>query len=374
MTSNKTVRVGIVGTSWWADAMYLPALQNHPDAEVVAVCGRDETRAKQFAARWNVPQYFIDGDYESLIDSGEIDAIVVSSANDSHYPITMRAIDAGLHVLCEKPLAMNYTQAKEMVTAAHEKGIKHMVPFTYRFMPTARYLKELIDSDYIGKPYHLNLRYYTGFGRDSHYLWRFDLGEAGAGVVGDIGSHFLYLARWFYGEITAVSCLLGYNVERGPRPDGHPYEQADDTAIITVEFENGAQGVIHVSSMSYEDTPFGQIHNMEFHGSRGTLHSYTDWDTVQQVSGARLGEGAVRQLPIPDHIWGNARRDTVHNTYRDVFRQQDHMTRAFISGIRDDNAEIVSPDFDDGARIQQIVEAAQRSAKENRRVEVEEIQ
>ena len=199
-----------------------------------------------------------------------------------------------------------------------------------------------------------------------------DLGEAGAGVLGDLGTHFLYLADWYFGEIKAVHCLFGYHQQRGPRPDNQPYEPGDDSAIVMLEFENGARGVIHVTAMCYEDTPFGQTHHMELHGSQGTLYSFTDWDTVQQVSGARVGEGAVRPLPIPDHIWGQARHDTVHNTYRDVFRQEDFMTRGFITAILEDTKP--KPDFHDGLRVQRILEAAQRSATTGCRVAVADVQ
>jgi predicted dehydrogenase len=111
---------------------------------------------------------------------------------------------------------------------------------------------------------------------------------------------------------------------------------------------------------------------MEFHGAGGTLYSFTDWDRTQSVSGARVGEGAVRDLPIPDHIWGTARRDFVPDTYRDVFREQDFMARGFVSAIAEDAP--VEPSFRDGARIQRYLQAALVSAREGRRVDVDEIQ
>lgn len=368
--SDQSLAVGIVGTSWWADSMHIPAVNSHPNARIVAVCGRNKQNAEKLAATWNIPHVFTD--YHAMIDSRKCEAIIVSTGNDTHYPITMYALNAGLHVLCEKPLALNYPDAQEMAVIAAQKGVIHMVPFTYRFMPTARYLKELISDGYIGRPYHLNMRYYTGFARDGQYLWRFDVEKAGAGIVSDLGSHFLYLAEWFYGDIVGISCKLGYNVERDPiDPDDNPYEVADDMCILTLEFENGASGVIHCSAVCYEDTHFGQTHHMEFHGADGTLYSFIDWDTVQQVSGARVGEGAVKELPIPDHIWGNARRDTLHNTYRDLFREEDFMTRDFVNGILKDRQ--VSPNFYDGARIQRLIDAAILSHQKRRWVAVNEI-
>jgi predicted dehydrogenase len=307
-----------------------------------------------------------------MIHNAELDAIIVSTPNDTHYPISMLAMDAGLHVLCEKPLARTYARSLEMAKAAQEKGLINLVPFTYSYMPTARYLKELIADGYIGRPYHLNMRYYTGYGREGEYNWRFDLGKAGAGIVGDLGSHFMYIADWLFGSIRAVSCTLGFQVERpGIDNEGKRYTVADDSAIITLDFENGAQGVIHVTAVCYEDTSFGQTHHMEFHGSQGTLYSFTDWDTIQQVKGARVGEGPLRELPIPDDIWGDARRDTVHNTYRDLFRKQNFMTRQFLTAIL--LKDKVRPDFSDGARIQRLISAAQKSHAEGRRVDVEEI-
>ena len=371
MVANKTVSVGVVGTSWWVDTMYLPALQAHPNARVVAICGRNAENAQKMADRWQIPQVYTD--YNAMINKENLDAIIVSTINDAHYPITLAALNAELHVLCEKPLSLTYSQAQEMADLAEKKGVIHMVPFTYSFMPTARYLKELIDDGYIGKPYHLNLRYYADYGREAgDYRWRYDVSKAGTGVLGDLGTHFLYLARWYYGEITSVCVQLGHMVPRAEVDmEGNPYEVTDDAATIMLTFENGAQGVIQVSCLCHEGTAFGQTHHMDFHGSDGTLYSFTDWDTVQRVSGARTMEGVPKELPIPDHIWGQARRDTVHNTYRDVFRKHDFMTRNFITGIVE--GKPVSPDFHDGARIQRIVEAMIRSHHERRWVDVHNI-
>ena len=367
---SKQVKLGVVGTSWWTDAMYMPALTRHPNADVRAVVGRDLDHTRKFAEQWNVPNAY--AGVEDLLSNETVDAVIIATPNNDHYPLAMTAIGRGKHVLCEKPLAMNYTEAIHMAEAAERAGVKTMVPFTYRFMPTARYLKELLEQRYIGRPYHLNMRYYTGYGRDGKYMWRFDLGESGSGVVGDLGTHWLYLADWFYGEVKAVSAMLGYHVSHGPRPDGKPYQTADDSAVIMLEFENGARGVLHVSSLAYEQTPFGQTHHMEFHGSGGTLYSFTDWDRTQRVSGARDGEGALHDLPIPDHLWGTARRDFVPDTYKDIFRDHDFMARGFVSAIADNTS--VEPSFRDGARIQRYLEAALLSAQEGRRVEVSEVQ
>lgn len=369
MSRKKTVSVGIIGPGFWAETMYLPALNNHPHAVVTAICGRNAEKTKAFAEAHNIPHHF--ADYEAMFGSGLVEAVVIVTGNKTHYKMTMKALAAGLHVLCEKPLAMTVGEADEMAARAKEAGVKCLVPFTYRFMPTSRYVKRLIEEGYIGRPYHLNMRYYTGYAREGNYMWRLDMQEAGAGPIGDIGSHFLYLAMWYFGEIESVMCMLSQHVERAARPDGSDYERTDDGGSILVQFVSGAQGVIMVSAVCYEDTPFGQTHFMEFHGSGGTLYVENDWDTVQQVKGARAGEGMVKPLPIPDDIWGTARRDTVHNTYRDVFREHDFMARGWITSIIEDTEP--EPSFADGVSVQRVIAACQLSAREDRRVFIDEI-
>lgn len=354
------VRVGVVGTSAWADAMYLPALKAHSQANVVAVCGRNPEKARTFAARWDVPHFYTD--YQDLIGSEELDAIVIATTNDTHHPITMAALSAGVHVLCEKPLAMNAVQAREMADKAREMGLKTMVPFTYRYMPTNRFVKELIDEGYIGRPYHLNMRYYADYGRPPTYQWVFDSAVAGAGVIADLGAHWFHLARWFFGEITGLTCYLDTLIHRLGAQDGHTYPHADDAAVVTAKFKNGAFGTFMLTTLAWEGTKFGQTQYLECHGSDGTLYSSIDWDKLQEVRGVEADQRTgLQKLTVPDSIWQGARQDTVHNTYRDVFRQQNHMAREFITAIVEDKP--IYPDFDEGVRVQELIDAAVASAK-----------
>ncbi len=347
--------------------MYLPALSKHPDVEMVACCGRHQGRADAFAELWNIPEVYTD--YNALIENADIDALVIATGNDTHYPITMKALAHDLHILCEKPISMDLAEAEEMAAVAEEKGVKTLVPFTYRFMPTNRYLKALIDDGYIGKPYHMAMRYYTGYGREPGYLWRFDKSKAGTGVIGDLGSHFLYLAEWYYGPIKSMTCLTAAHIDRGTAdPDGNAYEQLEDSAHFLMEFENGAQGTVHVTCVAHEKTKFGQRHFMEFHGSDGTLYQETDWDALQEVRGAKGPDGTLEVLPIPDEIWRSARRDNVHNTYKDVFREDQLMIGEWIDAIVNDTTP--EPSLRDGMRIQQVMDAAVRSAEARKTINI----
>lgn len=363
------VRLGVVGTSWWADSMYMPALRRHPRANVRAVAGAHQEHTREFAARWAIPGAY--DSLEAMLDAEEIDAVLLLTPNIHHHPMTMAALERRLHVLCEKPLGLDSRQAREMAETAERLGVVNMCPFTYAFMPFARYTKELVDDGWIGRPYHLDLRYYSDYGRDGSYMWRFDPAEAGAGVAADLGSHWAYVARWLFGEILAVTAVFGRVVSRGPRPDGRPYDAAEDSAMLMLEFANGATGSIHVSAVAYEPTPFGQLQQWELHGSDGTLHALCDWDRVERVEGARAGDRAIRELPIPDRLYAGVRRGSVPETFEDTFQERDNMARGFVTAVAD--GTLAAPSFRDGWMVQRVLDAANRSAREGRRVTIEEI-
>jgi predicted dehydrogenase len=105
----------------------------------------------------------------------------------------------------------------------------------------------------------------------------------------------------------------------------------------------------------------GQNHYMEFHGSEGTLYNHIDWDTAQTLHGMRAG-GGRGEINLPDELWAGVRRDTVHNTYRDIFREKDNMAREFVTAIVEQRDNPM-PDFFDGARVQELSDAAVRSAQ-----------
>ena len=244
---SEQVRVGVIGTSWFADGFHLPNLKSHPGAKLVGICGRNRDRAEEMATKYGIPLAFTD--YGEMIEKAALQAIVVITPDDRHYPMTMDALDAGLHVLCTKPLASNASQASEMYERAGTVGVKHMTYFTYRWLPHYTHAKALVDEGFIGRCYQCSFSYLAGFARGGEYSWRYDSQRA-HGALGDLGTHVIDLARWYVGAIAEVSANLDVFVERRG-PDDGPLDPANDVALVSLRFANGAQGVLHVSAVAH---------------------------------------------------------------------------------------------------------------------------
>ena len=296
------VRVGVVGTSWWTEGMYLPSLTSHPDARVVALCGRGRARAEELAGRFGVPQVF--ADYGEMIDRGGLDALAVATPDDLHHPMTLRALRAGLHVLCEKPLASNRAQALEMWRAAEAAGVVHLVLFTFRWLPAFRQLEKLVTAGYVGRIHHAEFHYLSGSGRTDTYGWRFDRQRAN-GVLGDVGSHLIDLAHALVGPITRVSARLAIDSPR-QAPPGGTIDPANDVALLQVDFEGGAVGLLQTSCVAHVGDR-GMQQRVALYGTTGSLEldvAYSGAEGGARLRGARAPGGRFEPLDIPDAALG----------------------------------------------------------------------
>lgn len=186
-----TVRVGLVGTSAWADRIHLPGITSHPQAELAAICGRNRSRAEVMAQKYGAGSVYTN--YREMIEKERLDALVVSTPDDLHYGIVMDAIEAGLHVVCEKPLALSVEDAKAMYETAEAARVKHMTFFTFRWAPHFQYVHDLVADGYVGRCYHSQFNFFDDYGLDSAYAWRFDAQRAN-GIAADLGSHMVDMA------------------------------------------------------------------------------------------------------------------------------------------------------------------------------------
>jgi predicted dehydrogenase len=348
------VRVGVIGTSGYADLIHLPLLKGHAGAVTTAICGRNRARAEEMAQKYAIPNVFTD--YRDMVHQGNLDAIIVAVPDDLHYPMTMAALDAGLHVLCEKPLAFNLEQAQAMLAKAESAGVKHMTCFTYRWLPQFRYLQRLVQEDYIGKCYSASFRYMADYACNSAYQWKWDC-QHGLGALGDLGSHMIDLALWTVGDIAKVQASLRVRMNR-PHPEGRHYEQANETADLTVQFANGALGTFCLTAVANQGDR-GQVQGITLHGEKGTLELESDW-TRYTLRGIHNDETALHALPIPDDILQGIDPNT--STWDQLFRvftEQSASTRLFVDSILADRP--ITPSFRDGMKAQAVIDAAFKS-------------
>ena len=122
-----------------------------------------------------------------MISRGKLDALAVVTPEDQHHPMTMAAMDAGLHALCDKALALSADEAKAMYERAEARDLRHLVYFTCRWMPEVRYARELVEQGAVGRLFHCELRFFGGHGRGNAYRWRFDRRRSN-GALSDMGS------------------------------------------------------------------------------------------------------------------------------------------------------------------------------------------
>jgi len=348
----KQVRVGIVGTSWYADWMHLPALKSHPQVQLAAICGRKRDRTEEMAKKYEIPQIFTD--YQALIEEAGIDAVVVAIPDDLHYPVTMAALDAGLHVLCEKPLALTLEQAQQMVTHAEEAGVKHMTYFTWRWLPVFQYLQRLIQEGYLGRCFYSQFRYVGGYGRNGQYGWKWDR-QRGLGILGDLGVHMIDLAHWCVGDIAKVSAHLPTYIAR-PGVAGQSLDPTNDAALLTLQYADGSQGVIQASAVAHMGERSLEC-QVVLYGEAGTLEVDFNFQDGYVIRGARSGEEQIKALAIPaDILQGVDPASPIMEQIERVFTEQSTGTRLFIDAIVNDQP--VTPSFYEGLKAQAVIAAA----------------
>jgi predicted dehydrogenase len=355
--ASRPVRVGLIGTSWWSATALAPALVAHPRAELAAVCGRDADRTRSFADAFGVDAVFHDP--HELIAASGLDAVIVAVPDDLHHPIAVAAIDRGLHVLCEKPLAFTEADALAMRDRAVAAGVVHMVMFTYRWMPFYRYVHDLVRDGFLGACHHAEFRFIMSFARAQNYAWRFDAARAN-GVLGDLGVHLIDLARWLVADVRGVASRLDVVVQR-PGADGGRLEPGNDSASLLLDFVGGASGLLHASAVSHlGDRAF--VQEVRLYGSEGTLEvdvTFGGAGAACTVRGARSG-GALESLPVPGPYWGGVDPSALLM----VLSNHSAGARAFVDAVL--GVGPASPDFSDGFEAQRVVDAALRAAAHGR--------
>jgi predicted dehydrogenase len=383
--------VGMVGYAFmgaahsqaWRSAPRFFALPLTP--RMRAVCGRDARLVAEAASRlgWDSAET----DWTRLVSRDDIDLVDVCTPGDTHAEIAVAALEAGKHVLCEKPLANGVAEAQAMVAAADRaaaQGVRAMVGFTYRRVPAIALARQLVEQGRVGDVRHVRAQYLQDWIADpsTPMSWRLEKEKAGSGALGDIGAHIIDLAQHVTGDhIDSVNGLLHTFVEERPLAaptsggllggavdgavDGTGDATAwgrvtvDDTASFLARFSSGAVGVFEATRFA---TGRKNAIRLEINGSRGSLaFDFEDMNVLQFFDADEPAETAgFRRILVtePTHPYVGHWWPPGHGLgYEHAFT---HQVVDLVTAIG--RGEQPLPSFADGLQVQSVLAAVERSA------------
>ena len=263
--------MGSMGRAHSSAYCRLPQVRTGAKPELIALVCRSAENGSAFAARFGFAEWR--DRWQDLIVDRRVHLLDNTGPNGLHAEPCIAAARAGKHVLCEKPLARNAAEALEMLTAVRAAGVVHMCGFNYRFLPAVRLAKHLIADGRCGRLLQFRARYLQSSLADPAFpfRWRSDHAHAGHGVLGDLGSHVVDLARFLVGEPVRVTGSLATFITERPledAPDRRLPVTVDDAFQAIVEFAGGASGVLEASKVC-----LGSKNRLEFevNGTDGSL-------------------------------------------------------------------------------------------------------
>lgn len=384
----KKLNIAIIGQNFmgkahshaWANAGKFFDLAAEPILKVA--CARDEHSLRDFADTWGWEE--VATDWREVVERDDIDVVDISVPTKLHREIAVAAAEAGKHLFCEKPVALDLAGAREMLQAAEDAGVVHYLNHNYRRVPAIQLAKQLIDEGRIGRIYHWRGAYLQDWIADPSFplTWHLQKDQAGSGPHHDLNSHSVDLARFLVGEITNVAAMTQTFVAERPLPgegaatfsagSGESSEMGEvtveDAAFMVAEFESGALGSFDVSRFAR-----GRRNSncFEIYGSKGSLSFNLE----------RMNELEVYAVDDPDHMQGfrtvmatEPGHPYMHGWwppghiigYEHSFH---HAVVDFVAAVAEGG--VVRPNLEDGVRGMAVLEAGLESASTGRRMEVE---
>jgi predicted dehydrogenase len=353
-------RIGVIGVGFGAQ-VYVPGLRSE-GWEVTAICSRNREKLSTIADAAGIAGVYTDP--MEMIRRNDLDAIAITSPPASHRDLSIAALEAGKHVLCEKPFALNAREAAEMHDAAQRSGRTAMVDHEFRHAPQRAYIKQLLTDGHIGKfqlcTIQMSLDRYVS-AQPRPLTWNAYRSEGG-GALGALGSHYIDGLRQWFGEIAAVSGHLA-----SLRPDvvdaatGKIVKaETDDTFLFTLMFRNGG---IATMSATFAATP-ARGAKIIIMGDKGTL-------IAEQPEPNPLDDGTV----IASRDGAPLRELATPAKYTPPSDDRDHRLAAFRLLVRDFTMGIEThtspaPNFTDGLRCQEVLDAVRESSESGRTVEL----
>ncbi len=360
------VRYGIIGAGAVSDFHHVPGIKLDPRASLVAICDPNAALMAQRASEWGPVKTY--SDYRQLAADPDVDAVIIATPNFVHHEQALECARNGKHVMCEKPLGLNFAESAEMYRAARDANVRHMTAFTYRFAPSMRYVKHLVSSGALGTPRHFRSQRFLDLPETS-WGWRQIKKLAGAGDLFDMTIHRIDFAQDLLGPIKSICGAVAQFVPRDKTADGKPCppSEVDDWSSLIGFFECGAVGVWEGSTLMKGHNNKGVGYEWaEVNCSEGSAaYQLTDPNTVIL---SRNGKD-MEKLAVPKEflVAPGSPRDPSQGSPSTVFRYD--LVWELTSAIIEERDAV--PGFHDGASAQAIADAVLESFEQRRWIDIQ---
>ena len=363
-SDDKTIGIGIVGAGF-ARTTQIPGFRNCRGARVVAIASQRRERAASVAQEFGIEH--VASDWRELVERDDVDLVSVVTPPSTHMEITLAALERGKAVLCEKPMAMDAAEAKRMTDRAREAGVLALIDHELRFLSSRRKMRAMLHSGAIGTVRHCNYVFRSDYrGVLGNWDWWSD--EAmGGGTLGAIGSHAIDSFRWLLdAEVSEVCCVLSTHV--GERPDKTSGTMrpvtSDDTVRMLLRFAESplTKGATGAASLSVVES--GKLQNqLEVYGSSGALMVEETGELWHSPAGA----GDWRPVEVDEDAVAPGMRAGSWSRGFTTFSKA--IVAALIAGRK---AVAGAATFEDGYRVQLVLDAARASSKTGRWIQVQD--
>jgi predicted dehydrogenase len=300
------IGVAIVGTGF-GQKVHIPGFQAHHQTEVVAVYHRDINQAKAIATAHNIPQ--ASDNLTEILALPTVQAVSISTPPFLHYEMAKAVLQAGKHLLLEKPVTLNVTEAQELYRLAKAKGVIATVDFEFRFVPAWQLFSQLLAADYVGKIRLIKIDWFGSSRADVSRPWNwYSAKEKGGGALGSLGSHAFDYINWLFGPVHRLNAYLTTAIPARIDPTTGELKpvETDDNCLLSLELANGTPCQLAISAVVHA----ARTHWIEVYGDCGTLvlgsenqkdyiHGFSVWGSQP---GKPLTEIAIpQQLNFPQH-------------------------------------------------------------------------
>lgn len=362
--ADQTIRWGIIGNGF-ARQVVLPCLELVPDAKATAICGRNSDKARKTAEEFNIPEVFTDA--KSLIAETKPDLVFISTPPHLHKELAVFALEAGCHVLSEKPTALSAAEATEMVQAAKAAHDRiHLIDHELRFDPARRKIRDLIRDGWVGRVRQVTWTHRSGSmaSPERPFGW-WHVETKGGGLLGAIGSHAVDLYRYWLGEFGEAWGNLRTQIPKRPDPaTGEARAVETDDAFTAVLRFRGGQDLLAPGAVARMDmnvcAPGPWVTRLELIGTQGSLFL----DEAGTLWGCKIGGrtwdsiavkedlSKVERKKIPDTVWA-----------RSFVRFARRITASILAG----ETEVADgATFHDGLEAQKVLDAVRKASKSGR--------